>query len=595
MTPRQEGAKQLAMKFTPNLRIIRLIVFTAALVVVRPITAFALQESGFEITGVEFQFVTIPPGSFIMGSNSHDGDERPIHKVNIDYSFDIGKTEVTVAQFRAFVEAAGYEKRGWTWDHRCSDHIGPVENRPCKNPKFEQTENHPVVSVDYNDAKAFCEWLSKQTGQIFRLPTEAEWEYACRAGTTSDYTGDIEQMAWFDTTSEGLIQPVAQKKPNPWGLYDMHGNVREWCEDVYYWNYKYAPVDGSAAMKRDVPAEVASRRAQRGGSCCSPKESCRSSSRYGAYRFFRQCTTGFRIVRCFKPATTSAAPPAPATKKIHKPSSIGVAHPARLKFTVSDIDFNLVRIDPGTFIMGSKHNYVDRYKWTYELPRHEVTIDYSYYIGSTEVTLEQFALFVAETGYVTDAEKEGWIFNADNEKGWHDVICQDWRFPGFVQTENEPVTHIGWYDAVAFCQWLSEKIGRDVRLPTEAEWEYACRAGTTGDYAGNLGEMAWCHWTTETLFRTHPVAQKKPNPWGLYDMHGNVWEWVQDMWHPGIEGAPTDGSARLDPIGRHNHGITRGGSSYNPPWLLRSYIRMRTQLGCRIHFNNGLRIAMSID
>ncbi|MHC4204620.1 MAG: formylglycine-generating enzyme family protein, partial [Planctomycetota bacterium] len=277
------------MKCTPNLRITRLIIFTATLAFIRPAPAFTLQESGFEIAGAEFQLVTIPSGSFIMGSNSHDGDERPARKVTIDYSFDIGKTEVTTAQFKAFVEAAGYEKMGWKWDHRCSDHIGTVENRPCKNPEFELTDSHPIVRVDYNDAKAFCEWLSERTGQFFRLPTEAEWEYACRAGTTGDYAGDIEQMAWFDATSDGLPHPVARKKPNPWGLHDMYGNVREWCEDIYCWNYKNAPTDGSAAMMLDVPADVASRRAQRGGSCCSPKESCRSSSRYGVYRFFRQC------------------------------------------------------------------------------------------------------------------------------------------------------------------------------------------------------------------------------------------------------------------------------------------------------------------
>ena len=583
------------MKCIPNLRISRLIIFTATLVFIRPALAFALQESGFEIAGTEFRLITIPPGSFIMGSNSHDGDERPAHKVIIDYSFDIGKTEVTIAQFRAFVEAAGYEKQGWTWDRRCSDHIGPVENRPCDNPGFEQTESHPIVRVDYNDAKAFCEWLSQQTGQFFRLPTEAEWEYACRAGTNGDYTGDIEQIAWFDATSAGLIHTVARKKPNPWGLYDMHGNVREWCEDTYYWNYKNAPIDGSAVVMSDVPADVASRRALRGGSCCSPKESCRSSSRYGVYRFYRQCNAGFRIVRCAKSAVSGDGLPASAAKNTCKPLTVGATRPAKVTLTVLDISFNLIRIDPGTFIMGSEHKYVDRYKWTYEMPQHKVTIDYGYYMGTTEVTLEQFGFFVAETGYVTDAEKEGWIFNADKEKGWHDAICQDWRFPGIIQTEDEPVTHIGWYDAIAFCQWLSDKTGRDVRLPTEAEWEYACRAGTTGDYAGNLGEMAWCRWTSDTLFRTYPVAQKKPNPWGLYDMHGNVWEWIQDMWHPGIEGAPTDGSARLDSPYRFNHGITRGGSSNNPSWLLRSYIRMRTQLGCRIHFNNGFRIAMSFD
>ena len=584
----------MAMKCIPNSRINRLIVFTAALIFINPALTFALRESGIEIAGVEFRLVTIPPGSFIMGSNSHDGDERPAHKVTIDYSFDIGKTEVTMAQFRAFVEAAGYEKKGWAWGSRCSDHMGTDENRPCRNPRFEQTESHPISRVTYYDAKEFCEWLSQQTGEKFRLPTEAEWEYACRAGTAGDYAGDIEQMAWFDATSERLIHPVAKKKPNDWGLYDMHGNVSEWCEDIYYWNYKNSPADGIANLTPDVPADVASRRTLRGGYCCSLKESCRSSSRYGVYRFFRQCTTGFRIVRCSK-SVAGAGRPASAEKKTSKPKAAITNRPAGLTLTVGDIDFNLICINPGTFIMGSEHNYVDRYKWTYELPLHEVTIDYNFYMGTTEVTLEQFGLFVAETGYVTDAEKQGWIFNVSREKGWHDIICQDWRFSGYVQTDAEPVTHIGWYDAVAFCQWLSEKTGRDVRLPTEAEWEYACRAGTTGDYAGTLGEMGWCQWTPDTITRTHPVARKKPNPWGLYDMHGNVWEWVQDVWHAGIEDAPTDGSAWLESTERHNHGVTRGGSFLNPPWLLRSYIRMRTPLGCRIHFNNGFRIAMSSD
>jgi len=256
---------------------------------------------------------------------------------------------------------------------------------------------------------------------------------------------------------------------------------------------------------------------------------------------------------------------------------------------IAGTEFQLITIPPGTFIMGSDSADGD------ERPAHKVKIDYGFDIGKTEVTVAQFRAFVEATGYVTDAEKQGWAFIADHEKGWHDVVCRDWCFPGYVQTDAEPVTHIGWYDAVAFCQWLSEKTGRDVRLSTEAEWEYACRAGTTGDYAGTLGEMGWCHWTTETIIRAHPVARKKPNPWGLYDMHGNVWEWVQDTWHAEAEGAPADGSAWLDSADRPNRGVVRGGSFFNPPWLLRTYIRMRTPLGCRIHFNNGFRIAMSFD
>ena len=211
------------------------------------------------------------------------------------------------------------------------------------------------------------------------------------------------------------------------------------------------------------------------------------------------------------------------------------------------------------------------------------------------MTLAQFSLFVEDTGYVTDAEKQGWAFTCVPDTPWHYEALIDWRFSGFTQNDDEPVTHMGWYDAVAFCGWLSEKTGRDVRLPSEAEWEYACRAGTTGEYAGQLNEMAWYLWNCDKVKHTYPVARKKPNAWGLYDMHGGVWEWVADIWHEGADGAPTDGSAwiatdRFDPMG-----ITRGGSFASPPWLCRSYIRMKTPMGQMVHYNNGFRLAMSAD
>ena len=580
-------------------RVSHLIIFIFLLVLIFPSFALALQESRIKVAGVQFELFTIPPGTFNMGSESGDGDERPVHKVSIDYSFDIGKTEVTVGQFKVFVEAAGYQsepgKQGWIWYRSCTDHIGYSQNRPCKNPDYKQAETQPIVCISYYDAKSFCKWLSEQTGQHFRLPTEAEWEYACRAGTTGDYAGDIKQMAWFNMTSQEQTSPVAQKNPNPWGLYDMHGNVWEWCEDIYHWHYRNAPTDGSAGTKPDVPADIASRRVLRGGSWCMPIESCRTSSRYGTYRDFRDCSTGFRIVRCSKPAAAKADLNVSVVKKARKSGSPSVTHPSTLTLSVEGIEFSFVRIEPGKFIMGSEHVYVDSYNWTYELPAHEVTIDHGYYMGTTEVTLEQFDLFVEDTGYVTNAEKQGWAFSADRERGWYDEILKDWRFCGIAQTDSEPVTHICWYDAIAFCQWLGKKTSRDIRLPTEAEWEYACRAGTTGYYAGNLGEMGWCQWNSDTITRTHPVAQKKPNAWGLYDMHGNVWEWVQDMWHADCKGAPSDGSAWLDSPDKINRGVVRGGSFYNPPWLCRSYIRMRTPLITRVHFNNGFRLAMSLE
>jgi formylglycine-generating enzyme required for sulfatase activity len=266
----------------------------------------------------------------------------------------------------------------------------------------------------------------------------------------------------------------------------------------------------------------------------------------------------------------------------------------KIALNVGDMRFDFMRIDPGAFTMGSKQVYVDQYNWIYEFPAHEVTIDYSYYMGTTEVTLDQFHLFVEETGYVTFGEKRGWAHVA-HDTGWHYEILSDWRFPGFVQSANEPVTHISPYDAAAFCEWISEKTGYRVRLPTEAEWEYACRAGTKGDYAGNLGEMAWCRWNSDTIVKTHPVARKKPNAWGLYDMHGNVWEWVLDVWHKDCDGAPTDGSAWLESNLLEPDCVARGGSFANPPWLCRSYIRMRTVIGCLVHYNNGFRLTIAPD
>ncbi|MHC4642307.1 MAG: formylglycine-generating enzyme family protein, partial [Planctomycetota bacterium] len=135
------------------------------LALILPAPARAMKESRIKISETEFQLVTIPPGTFTMGSDSGDGDERPAHKVTVDYSFDIGKTEVTVGQFRAFVADTVYkttaEKHGGSWLYPCPDQMGGSRKLIWKNPGFEQTENHPAVTISYYDAKAFCKWLSE--------------------------------------------------------------------------------------------------------------------------------------------------------------------------------------------------------------------------------------------------------------------------------------------------------------------------------------------------------------------------------------------------------------------------------------------------
>jgi formylglycine-generating enzyme required for sulfatase activity len=233
-------------------------------------------------------------------------------------------------------------------------------------------------------------------------------------------------------------------------------------------------------------------------------------------------------------------------------------HPdQRLTLTLgSDQKLELVWIQPGRFLMGSPAS--DRLALDDEKPQREVWIEQGFYLGRTPVTFGQFEQFMLATGYRTDAERDtrpryhgGHGFNPERGRfeGWFPQYT--WRNPGWPQTQEHPVGNVSWNDAVKFCGWLSRKSGKRVRLPTEAEWEYACRAGTktvffTGDdpaslegYANvpdqalrkRLGEppdtSVWFPFEDGYAF-TSPVGRFKPNPWGLYHMLGNVFEWCAD-------------------------------------------------------------------
>jgi formylglycine-generating enzyme required for sulfatase activity len=199
--------------------------------------------------------------------------------------------------------------------------------------------------------------------------------------------------------------------------------------------------------------------------------------------------------------------------------------------------------------------------------QHEVTISKPFYMGATHVTVDQFAVFVKDSGYKTDAEKEGRSVGFGIKDGKRDLTMQmdgaSWRNPSFVQKGNHPVVQISWNDANAFCDWLSRKSAKTVVLPTEAQWEYACRAGTKS--ACPWGDdpdagKGWANCADQSLKKkmpnessdfksfswddgyvfTSPVGSFKANAFGLYDMIGNAWEWCADRHGDYEEGAAMD-------------------------------------------------------
>jgi formylglycine-generating enzyme required for sulfatase activity len=241
----------------------------------------ALPRTRTNRTGIEF--VLIPPGSFMMGSTNGDADQKPVHQVTINYSFYKGKYEVTQAQWQKVME---------------------------NNPSNFKGDNLPVEQVSWNDAIAFIARLNAQNdGFRYRLPTEAEWEYACRAGTTGDYAGDLDAMAWYSANSgdtrlsgkwyydklkpnNNRTHPVGTKLPNAFGLFDMHGNVWEWCQDWYHDSYNVAPTDGSAWLSGGEQKY----RVLRGGSWDYNAESVRSASRLANTPVDRNEDYGFRVL-----------------------------------------------------------------------------------------------------------------------------------------------------------------------------------------------------------------------------------------------------------------------------------------------------------
>jgi formylglycine-generating enzyme required for sulfatase activity len=320
--------------------------------------------------------------------------------------------------------------------------------------------------------------------------------------------------------------------------------------------------------------------------------------------------TIFLVVGCMGVGAAVAADP-PASRPAETANSIGM---------------KMVLVPAGEFMMGGQesakelveafpayHRPADFFKDEY--PRHRVRITKPFQLGKYEVTVGQFRRFADETGYKTEAEKDGlggWGYDAAVGKCRGRDVKFNWRNPGFKQADDQPVLDVTWNDAVAFCKWLSRKEGKTYRLPTEAEWEYACRAGTTTRYnngddprklarVANVGDdkgrTTFPHVQELDLPKdglvkfTVPVGKFPPNRFGLCDMHGNVWEWCSD-WY----GADYYAHSRVDDPAGPESGtkrVRRGGAWHSFPLWARASFRNWNSPRSRC-VNLGFRVAADV-
>ena len=496
-------------------------------------------QTSLSLTSV---LIKVKGGTFLTEYNvTHSRDESVhtvVHMVTLTYDYWIGKYPVTFNEYDTYCAATGQvqpDDEGWgrwTW---------------------------PVINVSWYDAIGYCNWLSEREGlakaydsdgnlldrkgrvttnitkvEGYRLPTEAEWVYAARGGQYSRghlYAGsnDLNEVGWYNRNSGDKTQSVGQKKPNELGLYDMSGNVAEWCHDrwAYYTDKVTTNPTGPDEADSDYDDECERGRVHWGGSWCDAVKDCRV-----AYRF-HSCADeeagygyiGFRLVRTVFLETYNTS---------HKPTW-----------------GRMVLARGGSFRMGEARN--DSKGQYGAKPVHTVNLTYDFWIGKYAVTFSEYDAYCEARG----------------KRKPHDLGWGRWT---------RPVIDVSWYDAIGYCNWLSEREGlaqaydsdgnlldrnrrvttditqvEGYRLPTEAEWEYAARGGQNSRgyiYAGSddLNEVGWYGQNAGDKFlrskdiylgskkllknnnKTHPVGEKKPNELGLYDMSGNVWEWCHDRY-----------------------------------------------------------------
>ena len=457
--------------------------------------------------------VLIPAGQFQMGSNDEEAydDEQPVRTVHVD-AFFMDIYEVTNAQYKAFVNANPQWQKDNIEDkfHESDSHGQSYYLRHWIGTNYPVGKaNHPVTFVSWYAAMAYAAWAGK------RLPTEAEWEYAARgglAGQTYPWGNTLTPADANYDGSFGDTTAVGQYAANGYGLYDMAGNVAEWCLDKYDVDFYRAsrnsrnPLSVSDANPLRWLLEnfkhLQDRRVLRGGSWTDVAEFyrvddtqfVRLAGRGWSWPMSANQVTGFRCVR--ETVTPAVEPVAPVEEE------------AATEMPTPD---GMVLIPAGQFQMGSndedsRHN---------EQPVHTVHLD-AFYMDEHEVTNLEYKEFLLENPRWQKSRIDTRFHDGDYLKYW--------RGNNYLNgTANRPVRHVSWYAAMAYAQWAGK------RLPTEAEWEYAARGGLAGQTYpwGNTISAADANYNNHRGSTT-VVGRYAANGYGLYDMAGNVWEWCLD-------------------------------------------------------------------
>jgi len=439
--------------------------------------------------GVKLEMVKIPAGNFRRA----DGKT-----VRLTKSYWLGKYEVTNEQWQAVM-------RGYRASQDGTDLSDPSSRKGAKR---------PVEGVSWNDAMDFCKRLNElyadklPRGYRIDLPTEAQWEYACRAGTTTNYSygnaSDTDKMNFdgnnpYGGGSKGVCRGATVDVgslgyKNAFGLYDMHGNVCEWCRD---WFKSY----GGDTADPTGPA-TGSKRVNRGGGWFSSARDCRSAFRDGIDPGSRGKGLGCRLALVPDEGYSSGSKAARDTfpnRSTSAADAVGFSGGDRTISLPGGVSMEMVRLEAGSFEMSAR----DGENFDGEVA-HRATLKRDFCIGRTEVTQAQ----------------------------WRAVMGTN---PSKFKGDDLPVEQVSWNDAMEFCEKLNDSgkapRGWKFTLPTETQWEYAARGGKKSKgykYSGSdkADDVAW--YDANSGHKTHPVGQKKANEIGLYDMSGNVYEWCLD-------------------------------------------------------------------